>query len=137
MQPYLFSVFLLFAFFACDATAGGGAADTATDNRPDTASGTTGQLQGTWRSEDDSLHTLTFEGNLMIMGYEGQETGEPENYVVGQTCPDVPDAITPNGKGRYLSVPDAGRCYFIIKLNDQRLQMSFVGRGNTLRYIRE
>ncbi len=102
----------------------------------DSATDTTGELQGVWRSEDDSLHTLTFEGNLMIMSYQGEEQEVGDNFVVGQTCPDAPDAIPANGKGRYLSAPDIGNCYFITKLNDKRLEMSLVGRGNKLRYVR-
>ncbi|WP_116125519.1 hypothetical protein [Lewinella sp. IMCC34183] len=102
-----------------------------------TSSGTTGELQGRWRSEDDSLATLRFEGNLMIMGYDGMDEKSSDNYVVGQTCPDVSDAVAPTGKGRYLTVPDLGNCYFITKLTEKRLEMSLVGRGNTLRYVRE
>ena len=105
------------------------------DPPTETLSGVTGELQGRWRSVDDSLHTLTFEGNLMTMGYEGTPPEEPENFVVGPTCPDAPEA-EPGDNSRYLSVPDARRCYYIIELTDNSLQLSYVGRGNTLRYTR-
>ena len=129
----LYPLLACFLFAAC-----GEVSETIEDaaQTKNTDSGTTGDLQGTWRSEDDSLHTLRFEGNLMIMAYAGEADADGENYVVGQTCPDAPDAVPANGKGRYLSVPDIGNCYFITKLNDERLEMSLVGRGNTLRYVR-
>ena len=101
----------------------------------ETLSGVTGNLQGTWRSLDDSLHTVTFEGNLLTMGYVGTEPDEPENFVVGNTCPGAPEP-EPADEGRYLSVPDAGRCYYVVELTDNFLELSYVGRGNTLRYAR-
>ncbi|WP_116107969.1 hypothetical protein [Lewinella sp. IMCC34191] len=102
----------------------------------ETLSGTTGDLQGKWRSADDSLHTLVFEGNLMTMNYAGEAAGEAENFVIGSTCPEAPATASTNDERRYLSVPDDNRCYYIIELNDSSLQMSYLGRGNTLRYTR-
>ncbi|WP_146088768.1 hypothetical protein [Neolewinella xylanilytica] len=103
---------------------------------PEPLSGITGDLQGTWRSADDSLHTLLFDNTWMVMAYEGETAGEAESFVVGPTCPDAPDSGVTDNESRYLSVPVANRCYYIIELTDTSLAMSYVGRGNTLRYVR-
>ncbi|PHK97111.1 hypothetical protein CGL56_17685 [Neolewinella marina] len=103
---------------------------------PGEVTDTAGDLQGLWRSEDDSLSTVRFEGNLMIFGYEGEPDATPENFVVGRSCPDVSDAVAPTGEGNYLAVPDDGRCYFITRLTEDKLHMSLVGRGNTIRYVK-
>ncbi|THH36533.1 hypothetical protein [Neolewinella litorea] len=103
---------------------------------PESVTDTSGDLQGVWRSEDDSLSTVRFEGNLMIFGYEGEPDATPENFVVGRSCPDVSDAVAPTGEGNYLAVPDDGRCYFITKLTEDKLHMSLVGKGNTVRYVK-
>lgn len=107
-------------------------ADETTENVSDTS----GDLQGIWRSEDDSLSTVSFEGNLMIFGYEGEPDATAENFVVGRSCPNVSDAVAPTGEGNYLAVPDDGRCYFITKLTEDRLHMSLVGKGDVVRYVK-
>ena len=96
---------------------------------------TVGELQGTWKNEDNVLQIVRFEGNLMITSQQGDVELE-ENFVIGRTCPNVSDAVEPNGEGRYLAIPDDGRCYFIGKLNQERLEMSLVGKGDKLWLVR-
>ncbi|WP_116107970.1 hypothetical protein [Lewinella sp. IMCC34191] len=96
---------------------------------------TVGELQGTWKNEDNVLQTVRFEGNLMITSQQGSVESE-ENFVIGRTCPNVSDAVEPTGDGRYLAIPDDGRCYFIGKLNADRLEMSLVGKGDKLWLVR-
>ena len=96
---------------------------------------TVGELQGTWKNEDNVLQIVRFEGNLMITSQQGNVQSE-ENFVIGRTCPNVSDAVEPNGEGRYLAIPDDGRCYFIGKLNQERLEMSLVGKGDKLWLVR-
>ena len=96
---------------------------------------TVGELQGTWKNEDNIIQTVRFEGNLMITSQQGNVESE-ENFVIGRTCPNVSDAVEPTGEGRYLAVPDDGRCYFIGKLTDKRLEMSLVGKGDKLWLVR-
>lgn len=99
-------------------------------------SDTTGELQGIWKSEDSILETYRFEGNLMIVTRKGEGQKSRENFVVGRSCPDVSDAVAPTGDGRYLSIPDDGRCYFITKLSAERLEMSLVGKGDMIHLVR-
>ena len=96
---------------------------------------TVGELQGTWKNEDNVIQTVRFEGNLMITSQQGNVQSE-ENFVIGRTCPNVSDAVEPNGEGRYLAIPDDGRCYFIGKLTEERLEMSLVGKGDKLWLVR-
>ena len=96
---------------------------------------TVGELQGTWKNEDNIIQTVRFEGNLMITSKQGTVESE-ENFVIGRTCPNVSDAVEPTGEGRYLAIPDDGRCYFIGKLNEARLEMSLVGKGDKLWLVR-
>ncbi|MGB3801479.1 MAG: hypothetical protein WA952_16800 [Lewinella sp.] len=148
MPCNLLAFVILLTLLACGEVADGNAEtgndDTSVPERelpdsaeqPETLTNTTGDLQGTWRSVDDSLHTLTFEGNLMIMANEGEPAGEAENFVLGSTCPGAPEASSDNDESQYLSVPDADRCYYLIELTDTTLELGYLGRGNTLRYIR-
>ncbi len=101
---------------------------------PDSSTDSTGELQGTWRSLDDDRATLRFEGNLMISSYSGEED-EGEHFVIARSCADAPEDA-PTEQGKYLIVPDAARCYYILRLTENELDMSYVGRGNTLRYVR-
>ncbi|MGB3801480.1 MAG: hypothetical protein WA952_16805 [Lewinella sp.] len=100
-----------------------------------TKTNTIGELQGKWKNEDNVLQTVRFEGNLMITSQQGNVETE-ENFVIGRTCPDVSDAVEPKGEGRYLAIPDDGRCYFIGKLSAERLEMSLVGKGDKLWLVR-
>ncbi|MCP9237692.1 hypothetical protein [Lewinella sp. JB7] len=102
-----------------------------------TATDNVGTLQGSWRSVEDDKSVLRFEGNSMIMSYDGSDEESGENFIVGPECPGSPPAGTGDPTGRYISVPDADLCYYIIKLTETELELSFVGRGNTLRYRRE
>ena len=100
------------------------------------ATDTTGEIQGDWKNEGSILETYTFEGNLMIVTRKGEGEVSRENFVIGRTCPNVSDAVAPTGDGRYLAIPDDGRCYFISKLNERRMEMSVVGEGEMLRLVR-
>lgn len=133
MPKISFLTLLLFFAVSC-----GEVSDTARETGEQTANATdtTGEIQGQWKNEDSILETYTFEGNLMIVRRKDQGEVSRENFVVGRTCPNVSDAVAPTGDGRYLAIPDDGRCYFISKLNDRRMEMSVVGEGEMLRLVR-
>ncbi len=129
MRSCLPFILILFLLPACDE-----APAPAVSPEPDSITDSTGELQGTWRSLDDDRATVRFEGNLMISASAGQ-ADVAENYVIDATCADAPDDA-PKEDGKYLIIPDAGRCYYIIRLTEGELEMSYVGRGDTLRYAK-
>ncbi len=121
--------FILFTTVAC-----GEAPTPASTPEPVSPTDSTGELQGTWWSVDEEESTIRFEGNLMISGYPGQPD-EPENYLIAATCAQAPEGA-PREDGKYLVVPDAGRCYYLLSLTNTELEMSYVGSGDTLRYTK-
>jgi hypothetical protein len=94
-------------------------------------------LEGTWISTEDSKSVLQVKGNDWTELYEGEK---PDTYKFGfgDSCLANPNAkANPNGK--YITVfdVDGNRCYFVVSVTDSKLELSYVGRGNTLKYTKK
>ncbi|MBB4080514.1 hypothetical protein GGR28_003148 [Lewinella aquimaris] len=140
MPKYFLLLLFLQVFSACsadEAPAEAQVEETKVIDPLPTATDNTGELQGNWRSTDDRMSVLRFEGNSMIRSYDGSDEETGENFILGPQCPGSPTAATDDATGRYLSIPDAERCYIITKLTATELELSEVGGGDTLRYVRE
>ncbi len=105
-------------------------------------------LQGAWRSLDDPKSVLDFAGSRKTDIYDGEavsanevraagfcDGAAPGSEVPGTKAPDwkLPDARL---KDYYLVEPGTGLCWYVIEASAKTLELSHVGRGNTLRYRR-
>jgi len=91
-------------------------------------------LEGTWISTEDLKSQIQVKSNSWIELYEGEKP-DTLKFTLGDTCLANAGAKS-NPDGKYITVfdPDGNRCFFIVKVNDSRLELSYVGRGNTLTY---
>jgi hypothetical protein len=91
-------------------------------------------LEGTWISTEDAKSSLKIKGNSWTDMYKGEKSFT-NKFAVGDSC--LADEKTKtNPKGRYITVFDGAdnMCYYIISVNGKNLDLSYVGRGNTLSY---
>lgn len=94
----------------------------------------TSALEGNWVSTDDPNSELKVKGNEWIEIYKGEKP-ETTKFATGDSCL-VNDKAKTNPKGKYITVfdKDESRCFYIVNVNDSKLELSYVGRGNTLTY---
>ena len=91
-------------------------------------------LQGNWKSVEDPNSLLTVKGPQWIEQYEGKIL-DAYKFAVTDNCLDF--GGTPDPSGKFIAFPDdEGMCFTILKLTKNVMQLSLVGRGNTLNYIR-
>jgi hypothetical protein len=92
------------------------------------------QLEGTWISTEDSKSSIEVKSNIWKELYTGEKP-EEFKFATGDTClANANSKSNPNGK--YITVfdPDGNRCFYVVTVNDTKLELSYVGRGNTLTY---
>lgn len=91
-------------------------------------------LEGIWISTEDAKSSVEVKSNIWTELYTGEK---PESYkfATGDTCLANSNSGS-NPAGKYITVFDSegNRCYYIVSVNDTRLELSYVGRGNTLTY---
>lgn len=94
----------------------------------------TSALEGNWVSTDDPKSELQIKGNEWIEIYKGEKP-ETTKFATGDSCL-ANDKVKTNPKGKYITVfdKDESRCFYIVNVNDSKLELSYVGRGNTLTY---
>ena len=95
-------------------------------------------LQGTWQHIDDSSNYLVFEGNLRKETANGITEWDDEEFTLSDAC--LNKSEIENGlakeESQYMSCKNSDLCWYIIKLDEDTLKLSYVGRGNTLTYMR-
>jgi len=96
-----------------------------------------GVLEGVWVSDDDKLSKIRIMGSEWTEIYDG-ETPEIYKFGIGDSCLANAEAKG-NPKGKYITVfdPDGNRCFYVVKASETKLELSYVGRGNTLRYSKK
>ena len=100
----------------------------------DKVSAQVAQLQGDWRSVNDPKASLTVVGQEWIGKYEN-EIQESNNFAIANNCLNYGGKIDANGK--FVVFPDDEEmCLAIVKLSKNKLNLSLVGLGNTLSYVR-
>ncbi|MDD5360542.1 MAG: hypothetical protein PHN88_00300 [Ignavibacteria bacterium] len=94
-------------------------------------------LEGTWISTEDSKSALQVKGNDWTEIYEGEKP-DTFKFGFGDSCLANQNAKT-NPSGKYITVfdVDGNRCFYIVSVSDSKLELSYVGRGNTLKYIKK
>jgi len=94
-------------------------------------------LEGVWVSTDDAKSEIEIKGNEWIELYAG-EMADTSKFVVADTCvAAVNDQANANGKYITVFSEDMALCYYIIEVSGTNLNLSYVGRGNTLTYKRK
>ena len=96
---------------------------------------------GRWRLRADDLSVLVIRERTLQYLYSHEPVDEPRVYRRSAVCPEEA-----GGRGAdhletaaYLVIEDgeAERCLYIARVTADELELGNVGRGNTLRYLRE
>ncbi len=108
------------------------------DKRKD-SSATFGMLQGKWQHITDKTNFLVFEGNHRkeVAGKEVSEWDD-ELFILSNKCLNESDSdsgIAPENQ-RYISCLESDLCWYIVEIDEQKLVLSYMARGNTLSYRR-
>lgn len=93
-------------------------------------------LQGKWRSLDDAGVYIEFEGNTRTEYTENTKEKIIHYFDISDQCNNDTkgNTNTINVPDKYISFNDIDMCYYIIKITPKELELSYVGRGNTLKY---
>lgn len=95
-------------------------------------------LVGAWRDVTDGKSVRRFEPDGRVVDYsDGEQVAGGGFFEVADTCP----SGGPEDAGPILVLSEFGvsepQCFAILDLTRDRLDLSYLGRGNTLRYARE
>lgn len=140
----------ILAFMACKNAGSGKAEDSSTVEKPkvDTtsvgktrdseASSTLQLLQGKWQSMDDKSDFLVFDSNHRKEKAGGTGEWDDEVFILSDHCQNESDSDStrPGEKDKYISCKKSDLCWYITSLDYNRLTLSYMGRGNELRYKR-
>ncbi len=92
-------------------------------------------LQGRWQATDDPQAVVEFKGDTKVESYSGQVMSS-DPYVLADAAPDQGGKV--NGAGPYIWVGQGTEqlVYYVVNVTPTSLELSYVGRGNTLSYTR-
>ncbi len=91
-------------------------------------------IEGSWTSTDDSKYQIQIKGNEWYDLYEGEKPGTFK-FAFGDSClADKNAKVNPAGKYVTIFENDGSRCFFIVSVKENKLELSYVGRGNTLTF---
>ena len=95
--------------------------------------GNLSKLQGTWRSEDDPASTIEIDGDRFLSYYDGEKMSTETIAFI-----DNAEDRNPDPDGTYFIVKGEfdAMIYYLIHVSESRLENSFTGRGNTIRYTK-
>lgn len=97
-----------------------------------------GMLQGKWQSVDDKTNVIMFDQNERKESSDGMKTWDKEVFILSDKCSNESDQN--NGmkleKDKYISCKESDLCWYIVLINKDLLTLSYMGRGNTLKYKR-
>ncbi len=99
---------------------------------------TTELIQGKWQHIDDKTNYLVFDKNHRKEIAGGMTKWDDEEFIISNKClnesnKDIANEIE---KDKYISCPKSDLCWYIISVDDDNLVLSFMARGNTLKYRR-
>jgi len=94
-------------------------------------------LQGTWVNIQDTLSTISFEGNTSKNSYNGVPNDRSIFFSIDNTCIANEIASTEE-KDKYLNTTGAAEeCYYLKTLNETTLELELVGKNMTLQFKRQ
>ena len=87
---------------------------------------------------DDKTNFLMFDENERKESSDGMKTWDNEAFVLSNKCLNESDKDNGLGleKDKYISCMESDLCWYIVSLNKDFLTLSYMGRGNTLKYKR-
>jgi hypothetical protein len=89
------------------------------------------RMQGRWRSTDDDRSVVEIDGDRVTSSYDGEVMDEGTLGFV-ESCPE-------GGEGLGFVIggeTGEGLCYYLVEVDEDRLEYSYAARGNTLAYRR-
>lgn len=95
-------------------------------------------LQGKWQHVEDKSNYLIFENGLRKEIADGSENWDEEKYVLSNSCLNISDKEN-NIKTEellFISCLNSDMCWHILSLDENNLTLSYMGRGNSLNYLR-
>ena len=109
----------------------------ATTDRKGASDLTAELLKGKWRHTEDKKNLLVFENNLRKESGDGGKTWEQTTFALKDHCKDAEGAAASEAKSvdHYISTED-DLCWHIDSVSKTKLSLTYVGRGNTLNYVR-
>lgn len=95
-------------------------------------------LQGKWQHTDDLDNILVFDGDKRKEIADGIDEWQEEAFILSDHCQNPTDADNgiPAERDRYITCPESDMCWYIVEIDQEKLSLSYMGRGNTLNYIR-
>ena len=95
-------------------------------------------LQGKWQSIDDKTSFMMFTEIEKKESSDGMKTWYNETFVLSNKC--LNESDKENGieleTDKYISCKESDMCWYIVSINKDFLTLSYMGRGNTLKYKR-
>lgn len=92
-------------------------------------------MQGKWLSQDDAQSTLELIGSEETESYQGQ-TVATSVVTFADSCPGGEPTGPVIYKQQMGGDPGELTCFALVEVTATRMELSYVGRGNTLVYIR-
>ncbi|WP_146104771.1 hypothetical protein [Tenacibaculum sp. SG-28] len=89
-------------------------------------------MQGKWKSIDDANNVLWFQDTWRKESTGSNKPWSKDAFILADAC----NSKVQNTSGSYLVCPNIDLCWYIISINATTLQLSYIGRGNTLMYKR-
>ena len=100
-----------------------------------------GLLLGHWRSVDDPRSSMAIGTEAIAYYYDGEPSGDPESYNRAATCPTdaagMGAGLTEAGAFLVIDDGEGQRCLYLLDVTETTLEVSNVGAGNLLLYLRE
>jgi hypothetical protein len=95
-------------------------------------------LQGKWQSTDDKTNFLVFENNHRKEIAEGMDRWDDEVFALSDKCMNESDKDknATSEKDKYIYCIGSDLCWYILELDSNTLSLSYMGRGNTLTYVK-
>ena len=101
---------------------------------PEVNSKTLKMLQGTWVNMQDTLSTISFDGNTSKNSYKGVANNRSIFFTIGDHC-EKNQSISTGEKDKYLTTTGAAEeCYYIKSLNETKLELMLVAENITLQF---
>lgn len=94
-------------------------------------------MQGRWTSTDDPKSGVQVDGLIWADLYDGQEMGRSV-IDIGESCAEEITDATEILQLYTIGSAEAGwLCYAVLSVTPDRMELSYLARGNTLAFVRE